>query len=228
MHIFSRNVLLSAILSLITLTASAENCRWQLVETVDKMNDEKIRSALCLFSTGHSLSIFRRADGPAYAMLSLPSGTGEVFGTRRLQYRIDSNKAEDLESQRSIEKYAPQLKVKAEPTTTAWVIWHGGANAQANTGTLRDLMDGNTLLIRYYKFPEGSADLEFSLEGAKPIIAQALNINAEADQEVAKEEIRKRQVTVEASRKCLQENRGNKQGYIACVEAARNNPVPDK
>lgn len=228
MRPFSRNVLISTVLSLITLSVSAENCRWQLVETVDKMNDEKIRSALCLFSTGHSLSILRRADGPAYAMLSLPSGTGEVFGTRRLQYRIDSNKAVDLESQRSIEKYAPQLKVKADPTTTAWVIWHGGANAQANTGTLRDLMDGRTLLIRYYKFPEGSADLEFPLEGAKPIIAQALNINAEADQEVAKEEIRKRQATVEANRRCFEENRGNKQGFAACLEAARNNSAPGK
>lgn len=89
-------------------------------------------------------------------------------------------------------------------------------------------MDGKALLIRYYKFPEGSADLEFSLEGAKPIISQALNINAEADQEMAKKEIRTRQATVEVSRRCFQENRGNRQGYIACVESARNNPASDE
>jgi hypothetical protein len=222
-----RSILLCiAIAGAVGVVNAAEPCQWQIVEYEDKMDDTKSRGAVCVIESGHALSIFRSADGPVYAMLTLPKDSGEAFGSRRLRYRIDSNKAMDLEEQRSVERYVPWMKVNVGVTTTAWVIWHGAPEQQPDFGILRSILDGKTMLIRYSKFPEGTTDVEFSLEGAKPVIAEALNVKPEADPAVVAREARDRKRVADATPKCKEQNPGNRQGFLDCLRRAIRGQSP--
>jgi hypothetical protein len=188
------------------------------------MTDRKTRVAEVRLESGHTFAILRQTSGQVWAVLALPNGKFDIFGDRRIQYRIDSLPAEDLEKSRQIEKLLRSPMYVHEPTTASWVIWNG--EGQADQGTLRQLMDGGSLLIRYFKFPEGSAELRFPLDGAKAAIADALRINQDADKNAAAATAARNDALISTSRRCMESHRGDRQGFSKCVSEARaTNPT---
>jgi hypothetical protein len=211
--------MLTAGLLAIATIPSALGQSWKAIEVTDSITDRRTSVAETRLESGHSFAILRQTTGEVWAILSLPSGKFDVFGQRRPQLRVDSNPAEDLESTRAVEKYIKQPIFRREPTTAAWRIWDG--SGEPYRGTLRDIMNGQTLLIRYYKFPEGSAELRFGLDGAKAAIAKVLGIKEEVDPAAAAADATYRDAFSRAGKRCLETHRGDRLGFDRCMSEVR-------
>lgn len=192
---------------------------WQVIESTDRMTDERSLRASTTLLSGHSFSITRMIDGTVWAILALPNTPLEIHGTRLPQYRIDKLKAEDVDDLKRLEKLVKKPMVMSSTRSVAWLVWSG--KGQPNTGTLRNIMDGQTILIRYTKFPDDTAEVEFNLKGAKESIAKAIAVPEDVDQIAAEKERNERHRYSEAMRKCLDENRNNRSGFNNCMDGVR-------
>jgi hypothetical protein len=205
----------------LSFCAMANGEAWRTVEVTDSMTDTKTVVAETKLPSGHAFALLRRSDGAVWAMLSLPEGKFDIFGQRRPQFRIDANKAHDLEDSRAVEKYLKQPVFRHEPTTIGWQIF--ADSGPVYRGTLCEIMDGKLLTIRYYRFPEGSAELTFGLNGAKSVIAKALQIPEDVDPKAAEADAAYRAAFASGGKKCIAENRANRAGYEICIAQLKAN-----
>lgn len=159
--------------------SSSAAAQWKLDESIDPMTDKPLRFAHVVNDEGYSLIIRRTYKGDVWTAFRLPRGMVRVFDPRLgLHYRVDKNEPVRVRRNRDLEKYTG-VQFIDEPQAISWRIFHG--KGPADGGNLRELMDGQSLLMRYFPLHEGAQDTIFPLEGAKQVIAQLLDIPLEGD-----------------------------------------------
>lgn len=185
----------------IALTGHPAASQWQATVATDSMTDERVGTAEVTSSEGHRFGIRQTGDGPVEAYFRLAK-SGEVMGSTPPVYRVDSLEAVDVgemallcslrakneELRTKIAFHGEDLplaglllirrvwgcSVEMEPKWAIWKIFHGFGTP--TEGPLRDLMDGNSVLVRYHLFTGGYLESRFSLGGAQKAIAEALQI----------------------------------------------------
>jgi len=188
---------------------------WRLTTETDAMTDKVKRSASTVNSQGHELSIYRGPNDAAWVLFSLGKSSFDTLSPKQgPMYRIDKLQPHDLDSVRRMSERGLGLDLyRWEPRWINFSIWHG-KEAEGRSLILKELMSGQSVVFRYYLGTGGYKETSFSLEGAAPVIAEALGISlaadpaAEASAEAYKTEL------LSASRKCQQDMRT----FRACFE----------
>lgn len=161
-------------------TAQAEG--WSLEEYRDPQNAQVVQAAASENAEGYSVRIFRSGDKRVQWVMSLPRSSFDRLTTRDriAAFRIDDLEAGEL-------SIMPPNKYLSLPEEThvegLWVkdiLWHG-EDPSPTRGSLRDLLDGETLTVRFFLDDGKSVDTTFPLDGAPPVIEQAIGITAQAD-----------------------------------------------
>lgn len=178
-----RNVL-AALALLLPLAAAAQS--WRTVEWTDTMTDEKRKVAAVTLKSGHALSLSRLKNGTVWMAFGLPKSATEMMDAARApMVRVDQHTAQDLAVLQAVSRQGiPVIRHTARSTT--WFVFNGKGGA--NIGPLRNVMDGQSMRVRFYLSTGASQEVVFPLEGAKAVIAELLDIPPEADLEEAARE----------------------------------------
>ncbi len=168
-------------------TDPTQDVGWRLVESTDTMTDRLVKRAVTMNKDGHLFAIFRAQTGGAergdvYGYFSLSKKSAEVLGSTPPIYRIDKLKAHNLEEEKRISR---DLGVGyfSNSTSVSFVLF--ARKGEPTEGTdLRDIMEGKTILFRYYLLGGESRETSFDLSGARPVIASAIGVSADSLQEI--------------------------------------------
>lgn len=208
---FGRRYAYYVALALVILwPAGSASADWSEDIRQDSMTDEVISSALCASQSGFSLRLYRVSDGTIWATFRLPDASLDVLASRAPIFRIDKLEPVDIDG---IRKTIAEM-VEQEPKWVSWQVFHGGG--APNRGTLRDIMEGTTIVFRYFLFTGGYKETSFSLVGAKSAIASALQIPAEADSQTAAREAALLKIHSDAVEECRKNTDFN--AMVKCVE----------
>jgi len=175
--------MLSRLLLLLVLFAPAlAQAGWEIRRSTDAMTDETRVSAQITTRDGHTFALYRRADRSVWAYLAVPERIGNLLtATRRPIYRVDKLAADDLDGTKRLEELTGKQHFLGNARGVTWLVWHG--EGRPDKGTLRDIMDGKQLLVRYFVIADRSREVRFDLSGARPVIAKALGVPAIAGPE---------------------------------------------
>lgn len=163
------NYILTAFIFFITV--SGAEAQWQVVTEFDAMTDEEKKSALVVNESGHSFSVYRLGE-QVWANFRLSPEDSDILNHDRLpMLRVDQNEPQDLNRFISLQKLVSvSAFYEIEPK---WINFKllAGVIAPPPANVLRQIMDGNTLIVRYYLFTGGYKDTRFQLAGSEgPII----------------------------------------------------------
>jgi len=169
------------VLAVATFAYAADVDQWTVEKRVDSMTDKEIRTAQVTNAEGFTFKIYRVEDGKVWATFRLPEG-GDVLGSELPMYRIDKHEAVQL---RLVPPGTPPevlailgKTIDAQPRWVNFLLWHGEGKT-AVAGTLREILDGTSMVFRYNLIGGGYRDTSLSLVGAKPVIAEALQIDSD-------------------------------------------------
>lgn len=182
------------------LLATAED--WKVVEIRDPKNAEIVQSAQIINDNGFKIDIFRSIDSRVRWVLTMPNSSFDrlVEVGRVAVFRIDDLESVDIEIRKS------PLLLFEQPyvynTLVRKVLWHG-EGASPTRGTLRNILDGNALSVRFFLENGGATDTVFNLIGAQEAIAGALGIAAIADPAIAAKENERDTAILNASKVCM-------------------------
>ena len=195
---------------------------WVVTKRIDVMTDETIRTATVTNQMGHRFSIYRiSTGGPAWGNFRLSDQVfDQVDWAQPPIYRIDSNDPVNLSRMKTMQEMGLGIQAYAwEPKWVNFLLWHG----KQEEGLAKDLvhlMEGETLVFRYYLSTGGFKDTSFSLKGSGPAIAEAIGIDANVDHVVQEQtEAFKRAVLAEVTQ-CRENMRTFKECF-ARVDACR-------
>lgn len=145
----------------------------------DPISGHKYTAASETNSEGFSIHIFRDTDGKVRALYSLPINTfdrmptnGRVLAIRPGNFGPSEIEASDLNSD-ILEK------AKSNGQSVRATLWHGQDPAPKR-GTLRNMLDSDTLFARFYTDTGSTVDTEWSLKGAPGVIGKAAQFSATA------------------------------------------------
>jgi hypothetical protein len=189
------------------------NAQWKLFEYKDSMTDKVTTSAYVKSSEGHSLTVFRASDGAVSMSFHLNDASRDLIEARGImQFRIDGNPP-------------ATLPYSWKPRFAVMKLWHGKTELGRNEALIQ-LMSGQRLLFRYPIFNGGSSDIQFTLEGAKDVLASALGLqSAIGDGTLEKAEAEnaltatKRKATMELAEQC--KANAVKEDYSVCMARGR-------
>jgi hypothetical protein len=190
------------------LASSATAGDWVTQEKVDPMTDETKRSALVVNDQGHQFSLYRISEGgEVWANFSLGETDLDTLSGERLpRLRVDKHELVDLQDKKRLTEVMHRAGDRSfrvyewEPKWINFHVWGGDGNLPAEL--LTDIMEGETLLIQYYLSTGGSKYSEFTLEGAKPAIAEALQIDGDIDPELLERAEVEREALKGARQRC--------------------------
>lgn len=155
-----------------SITATCCHAAWSVITKTDSMTDRKVKSATTTNTQGHSLTVYRRADGSAWATFALAERSVDQLSPKQAPlYRIDKDEPDDIDV---VRRLLPDLYAW-EPKWVNWQLWSGEGAADMKT-TVGRLMTGRTVVFRYHLFTGGYRETTFQLAGAGPSIALALGI----------------------------------------------------
>jgi hypothetical protein len=150
------------------------------------MTDAKRRLAAVTIKSGHTLSLGRVKNGSVWMAFNLPKAAADSMDAARApMIRVDQLPAQDLAVLQAVSRQGVPV-IRHTARTTSWFVFNGKGGA--NVGPLRNLMDGQSMRVRLYLASGGVEEVEFPLEGAKAVVADVLEIPAEADLEAAARE----------------------------------------
>lgn len=172
-------LLFSLLLFPLAATASAS---WNVETKSDSMTDEIKKSAIVMNDEGHSLSIYRHPSGVVWANFSLSSRSMDQLSQQKPPiFRVDKNEPHDIADEKRLQEMGIGVQAFAwEPKWVNFLIWHG-KESEGRSKNLDQLMQGKSVVFRYYLFTGGYKETTFPLDGAGPVIASALGISVEAD-----------------------------------------------
>lgn len=149
---------------------------WSVDRHVDSMTDRLVKKAVVRNPEGHELQIYREQEhGRVYGTFRISDDSSDILDPEELPiYRVDKREPERIVG-RAFEESTDIPSARAKPKWVHFLLWHGEGRT-AVAGTLRDLMDGDQVVFRYFLFTGGYKETRFSLEGAKEAIAEALDI----------------------------------------------------
>ncbi len=188
-----------------------------LEERKDSMTDAILKAAACTNSDGFSLKVYRvRPGGPVWATFRLPETNLDVLGARAPMYRIDKNKPTELDPLKWMQGTLNDALIQLQPKWVNWRIFAGEGEGVPSRGALRDLMDGTSVVFRYFLFTGGFRETSLSLAGAKAAIASAIGVPQDADPVAAAKEKAFTDAVIDTSSKCMSAS-----ATEACLERAR-------
>ncbi len=162
---------------LLPLVAGAGD--WKLRVTTDAMTDQERRMAAATNADGHRLSVYRIKSGEVWMNFSVSDRSLDLISPDKLiSYRIDKREPTHLQEHTRMARLGI-VTYEWEPKWVNFLLWHGKENE--GRGEIQHLMDGSSMLVRYYLSTGGYKDAIFSLDGAGPVIADALGIKVGAD-----------------------------------------------
>lgn len=223
------------ILLSLLLTATNSLAAWQVTTNKDSMTDEIKQSATVINEDGHLLSVYRHPNGSVWVNFSLASRSLDQLAPQQPPlFRIDKNVPQKVYQERG---HGSQI-FAWEPKSVTFIIWHG-KEVEGRSETLNQLMQGTSLVFRYYLFTGGYKETTFSLSGAGPAIAEALGIPLNADPTVSANAKAFRKEVLAASKACDQLAAGignvidRRNSFLACMErlklcATQANYDPEK
>lgn len=154
---------------------------WRVVQVTDSMTDRVSSVAEITNEDGLTLLIARgETDRRVWAVLALNPSTPGVFGLVPPILRVDKLPAFDLSEVSGTLAQELGIAPQVLPKRARFLVWHGENEPTPSSALLRDLMDGESLLVRYFLFSDEVRETRFPLGGAKAAISEALGIPAEA------------------------------------------------
>lgn len=197
---------------LMVTTASAS---WNVETEADAMTDEIKKSAVVVNAQGNSLTIYRHPSGAVWANFSLSKGSMDQLSPQKPPvFRVDKNEPQDVAKEKRLQEMGVGIQAYAwEPKWVNFLIWHG-KESEGRSKTLDQLMQGKTIVFRYYLFTGGYRETEFSLDGAGTVIASALGIGVEKDKATAEQQEEFKRTLLAASKTCQQDMKT----FRACFE----------
>jgi hypothetical protein len=182
---------------------------WQVTTITDAMTDKQNTVAITKNPDGFTLMVFRLDNGEAEALFTVPNTAPPLDpdNDKVGLLRIDKLKANDLAVQKTFDDllkdkpdYTPRLHISAH-SIAFHLDGYDHRDKSPTLGELRDMMDGEKLLFRYFTLTGTFEDVEFDLHGAKAAIAKVLAFAEEPDPD----EMARRSIWVAASNKCAAE-----------------------
>lgn len=161
-------------------TQAANSAEWRLQTEVDSMTDHERKVAIIRNDTGHSLSVYRMPDGTVWVNFGLPKSNVEVLSSTQWPiYRVDKLTPRDLDTERRLQRLVRDLSSSTtlKPKWINFMVWSGKIDA-GRSEELIELSDGTAVTFRYFLFTGGYSETTFSLQGAAPVIAEAIDISA--------------------------------------------------
>lgn len=164
------------------LVCRVDAAEWRIIEKKDSMTDELTSSANVVNPEGHSISVFRVPGGAAWMSFSLSRQSSDQISAQKAPiYRIDKNPPTDLERDKRAQAMGLKMDFyKWTPKAVSFLIWHG-KESDGRAVVIKQLMNGSTLVFRYYVSNGEFKEATFDIAGAGPAIARALGISQEVD-----------------------------------------------
>lgn len=215
-------VALPLLLAMATAFAS-----WKVETKTDSMTDQTKKSAVVVNEQGHSLSIYRHPSGAAWANFSLSNWSLDQLSPQKPPvFRIDKNAPHEVADKKRLQEMGVGVQAYAwEPKWVDFLIWHG-KESEGRSKTLDQLMEGRTIVFRYFLFTGGYKETTFSLDGAGPAIANALEIAVEVDKATARRQEEFKGAYLAASKTCEQDMKTFRPCFErvnSCRKQANNN-----
>ena len=123
---------------------------WNVERITDPVTSEQLTSAVTENSEGFKFSIFRNADKKVRWLMQVPQGQMNLLKTSGHLGDMQVDSKETMEIKIDLESSLEQPTVVA--TSLRELLWHG-EGASPTRGTLRDIMDGKTLVCLLYTSP---------------------------------------------------------------------------
>jgi hypothetical protein len=180
---------------------------WKVEKRVDPMTDEVKKTAVVKNELGHTFSIYRLSEGgPVWGNFALSEGMfDQVDWKKPPLYRIDKNEPEDLSRMKKMQDMGLGIHAyEWEPKWVNFLIWHGKED-EGIAKSLVQLMEGKTVVFRYYLSTGGYKDTSFSLKGAAPAIAEAIGISQRIDHSAQQKTEEFKNVYLAESKRCRQD-----------------------
>ena len=160
------SILLSVML---TSTASA----WVLHKSVDAMTDEVSQSVTVKSTDGSKFTLLRKSNGYVWAYLEL-SGANQFMVNDRLMVRVDKNKAREAneDGNNTIVGLGGSPIWEWNANLIGYAAWHGIPAKGCHF--LKELWDGQKMVIRYHPNQSSTKDLIFDISANKLAIPTSL------------------------------------------------------
>jgi len=191
--------LLAALCGLIVSTSSFAQT-WSVEPKFrDPKTREDVQAAVATNAGGYRIAIFRAADKAAYIFFGLPDTSFDKLPLRGriAAYRSDQNPASFIETNPSL----PALDPYTAGDSVRARIWHG-KEVTPTAGTLRNILNGSKLTVRFFTDTGTTVDTAFDLAGASPVIAGALGFPEKISSEATINVATARKLKSEAAMKC--------------------------
>lgn len=167
------------IIAVWTIPASAEG--WKLdADWVDPFVGDRVAIAITENEDGFRFGLFRSEDGRVRALYGLPESSFDRLPTdgRVLMIRPGSNRSVEIEAE-TIQRGVTE-QAKSNGMVIRGLIWHGQDPAPT-TGTLRNLLDSDTMFARFFTETGQTIDTSWDMTGSHEPIAIALGISVSVD-----------------------------------------------
>ncbi len=172
-------------------------------------------SAMTINEDGASLSVYKVRDGSVWANFTLPRSSTDVLASNRYPlYRVDKRAPRDLDRERTLPRlvrdYAPAAV--REPKWINFRLWIGSTPARSEE--LIEMMEGSTVVFRYYLFTGGYKETSFALNGS--VVGEVLGLRESQSMRSAEEMVR----MMRAAKKTCEDN-AVRVDFSVCFERAK-------
>lgn len=168
---------LRILLTSFLLFSSSVSAQWTSEVRTDAMTDEVLATARVINGAGHEFAVFRVGSPgePVLARFAIAEDSlGQISPGHPLMYRIDDHEPINLENVMFLAEKASELGLDDDPEKyyewqPKWVnfgVWHGQGDLTRSTA-LEQIVNGETLLVRYNLPTGGFKDTKFSLEDSR-------------------------------------------------------------
>lgn len=176
MSFLSRTVFAAAILAGTALPSFA----WSVMEGwLDPIGGRTYTVAGATNDEGMSIVIFRDTDERVRALYSIPENSFDRLPNegRVLAIRPGDHSVVEISAAYGVDGIVERARSDGRNVRAS--LWHG-EGPSPTLGTLRNILDSDTLYARFFTDTGGSFDTSWSLDGAPEAIATALGISATA------------------------------------------------
>jgi hypothetical protein len=142
---------------------------WKADLAIDPKTLDEVSAAVSGNDDGYRLFLYRdQVEDRILGVFALPTADADFLDTSRPPVlTVDDGPAQQL------------VRLSGELKSVGFLVW-GGPGAPLR-GTLRDLMNGSSVVVQYPLYGGGYKETSFALLGAKQTIAEVLSIPLEVD-----------------------------------------------
>jgi len=156
--------------------AEAQRIQWFVDVKEDPISKRPLLEARVITAEGYRFRLWKRKDNSVWGEFTLPRGSRQVLTSDRLpQYRVDRQDPVDLEELKDLEIGSDPTLWKLNDRMVQFIVW-GSVRDGFIPPTLRQMMLGKTLFVRYFTLLGEESEAEITLRRANQAIAQFLRV----------------------------------------------------